>query len=506
MLVEFSYYQIDPGYTTTYMGFGANTDRDEVYTLPRQGEAQGEGSPDIDDGNYWLIEDDDDDDDWPDSEDFDGVLPQADDRDQNGILDYQEDFLVFEADPPIFSDITDMNHNMIIDELEDDYEPDYPYGIDRKGYHIIAGYDVLENLTISLGWLNERQISSERKNDTKYAHGTYQRDIPGFGTLRIQDRFDIVKDSIPDYAITLLVGALEAEETQDALDFFNAWINTATIQFIYTAVPNLTLETKYLNVFQQQNQPDDAQAVQLNPDNYDPETDPDERIDFRYPEEQVRESGDMRDYPFYPDPELVFNKANWRDRRYPDKTITQQTFIFKTKYELSLGGLPLIGSIGEDFTLTPMFKYMRVNDKDRKEEDLPVLNDKPRALDYRYYGPTHPRTEEYLRFNRNVEEIIELVRLDYQFTQRMSILGGFQFRRIINKDQYFENYLEPFEGQRVSSLYRPTQKTRIFEIQAINKGEWLGFSVVVLLGFRHRRDLMAHVSADTWFVRALMGF
>ena len=101
--------------------------------------------------------------DWPDDIDFDGVLPQADDRDQNGILDYEEDFLIFEADPPIFQDLVDLNNNGVIDSLEDDYEPQYEYGIDREGYHVAASYDLLDNLTLKVGWLNESEISSRRQ-------------------------------------------------------------------------------------------------------------------------------------------------------------------------------------------------------------------------------------------------------------------------------------------------------------------------------------------------------
>ncbi|RKY03509.1 hypothetical protein DRP77_05970, partial [Candidatus Poribacteria bacterium] len=499
ILAEASFYHIDPGYTTTYFGLGANTDRDEVYRLPRSGEAPGETAPPIDEGNYWLIEDDDDNDDWPDSEDYDGVLPRADDRDMNGILDYQEDFLIFEADPPIFSDIVDLNHNRVIDTLEDDYEPDYPYGIDRKGFHITINWDILENLTLKLGWLNEKQVSSARKNDTKYLHIIYQRDIPDFGTILFQNRLEFVRDSIPDYTITLRPGEIEPSEVTDALDFYNARVNTTTLQFMYTAIPNLTLETKLLLVFQKQYEPSDEEAIRLD----DPETEEiDERIDFRYPEQQIRASGEMREYPFYPDPELLFNKANWKDRRYPDRSIRQNTWIFKTKYEIPLGNLPILERLGEELTLTPMFKYIYTKNWDRKPEEMyqPPGSEKIYALNYRLYGPTHPMTEEYLRYNQDSREIVELIRLDYQFTQRMTIIGGFQFRRFINKDKYFENYLDIFrkaqgEALRVSELYRPTMKTRTLVIQALNRGEWMGFNVVILLEFRHRTDLKTHVSS-----------
>ena len=120
LYLEGVYYHIDPGYTTTYLNFGSNSDRDQPYSLPRTPESQSEQDP-WDETNYALIEDDDDDDDWPDDIDFDGVLPRADDRDQNGVLDFQEDFLIFDADPPVFTDLVDLNNNGTIDSLEDDF-------------------------------------------------------------------------------------------------------------------------------------------------------------------------------------------------------------------------------------------------------------------------------------------------------------------------------------------------------------------------------------------------
>ena len=264
LFLEETFYHIDPGYTTTYRNWGANSDRDQTYSLPRTPESSSEVDP-FDEIDYQLIEDDDDDDDWPDDIDFDGVLPRADDRDQNGILDFQEDFLIFEADPPVFTDLVDLNNNGTIDSLEDDFEPQYEYGIDREGYHLVASYDVLDNLTLKVGWLNESEVSSRRKNDSKYFHVTYQRDIPDFGTILFQNRLVRVQDDIPDYTITLRVGELEPVQISDELDFYNSRVNTTALQFLYTAIPNLTLEAKFLVALQNQFQPDDENAHRIRP-------------------------------------------------------------------------------------------------------------------------------------------------------------------------------------------------------------------------------------------------
>ena len=504
-------YHIDPGYTTNYLNFGANPTRDQPYTLP-PAPFSNMFVP-WDDVHYTLVEDDDDDDDWPDDIDFDNVLPRADDRDQNGVLDYQEDFLIFEADPPVFTDLIDLNNNGTIDSLEDDFEPQYEYGIDREGYHLKAEYDLLDNLSLLVGWLNENEVSSRRKNDSRYLHVTYQRDIPDFGTILFQNRFVRVRDDIPDYTITLRVGELEAEQTEDELDYYNARVNTTTLQFLYTAVPNLTLESKILVVLQKQFELDEEDAIFLDVE-YDEGTElfePDERVDFLVPEEQVRESGDRRDFPFYPDhginaldptdTGLIYDVDNWKQRRYPERNIRSQQVILKAKYEIPLGDLPYVDRIGEDLTLTPMVKYIWDRAFDRTAEEIGEV------LNSRHFVPTDDEPIEYLRFNRRSREDVLGVRLDYQFTPKVNVLGGFQYRKFTNRDKNFKKYLEVFgPDEDIPSIFRPNLRTRIFEVQVINRGEWLGFNIVILAGYRRTNILLKNQTSNTTFVRAMMGF
>ena len=512
-------YHIDPGYTTNYLNFGAHPNRGQVYTLER-------GRRDIpledriaeelipyDETDYILIEDDDDGDDYPDDSDFDGVIPRADDRDQNGILDFQEDFLIFEADPPVFTNIIDLNNNGVVDPIEDDFEPEYEYGIDRQGYHLKAKYDLLANLTVQVGWLNESEISSRRKNNAKYIHVTYKRDIPDFGSFHFQNRFVRVQDDIPDYTIVLPVGELQPIHIKDELDFYNARVNTTTLQCLYTAVPNLTLETKLLVLMQKQFEQDEGKALFRDVE-YDPISknfEPDERVDFMVPIKQVRISGGRRDYPFYPDhginaldptdTGLIYDAANWKKRRYPERNIRNQLTILKAKYEIPLGELPYVNKIAEDLTLTPMVKYIWDRAFDRSAEEI------PKTLNPDLFLPTDDQPVEYLRFNRRSREDILGVRLDYQFTQRTKILGGFQYRKFTNRDNNFKNYLRTFSADiSVPNLYRPDLRTRIFEIQAISRGNWLGFYIVILAGHHRTTNLLRNTASNTTFVRAMMGF
>jgi hypothetical protein len=509
VFLEESFFSIDPGWNTTYPGWGANTDRDETYTIPRTTEAT-DGSP-WDDEDYTLVEDDDDDDDFPDDDDFDGVLPRADDRDLNGILDYQEDFLIFEADPPIFEQTDDLNNNRVLDNLEDDYDPDYKYGADVSGYHIAGSYDVLANMTMKLGWLNQNEISSARRADTKYLQLSYERDIPNFGTLLFQNRLVKVKDNIIDYAITLRIFETEASEVRDELDFYDAWYNTSTVQLMYTGIPRLKLITKYLFSFENHNEPADEDKIR--PD--DPLTDGvDEAIDFMLMDEQLRERRDRREYPFNGmDPVLAFDQSNWIPRRYRDTSVKFNTFIFKSSYEIPIGKLPVVRWLGEDITITPMIKWIYEKNWDRDWHDA---EGKP-VLDPTKIAPSDYESEEYLRFNQNTRETVGLIRLDYAFTPSLNILGGFQYRKLTNKDDgYKDEFLAPWgEAARTPIRWRNDNKTRIWALQAINQGEWLGFNIRILVGFARRENLPvtlptgeirpASTSTET-YVRAMMGF
>ena len=516
LLLEGTLYHIDPGYTTTYYNWGANDARDATYSLERTPESGAEIAP-FDEINYALIEDDDDDDDWPDSIDFDGVLPQADDRDQNGILDYQEDFLIFEADPPVFEDLVDLNNNGVVDSLEDDFEPQYEYGINREGYHVEASYDLLDNMTLKLGWLNEGEVSSVRKNDSKYAHLTFQRDVPDFGTVLFQNRFVRVDDDIPDYSITLRPGELDATQESDFLDFFKTRVNVTSLQFLYSAIPNLTLETKFLLDWRKQLGLDEENAVALDFAQDDPALEKDDRVDFMVPDEQVRADGDRKSYPFYPDhglyaldPEdvgLIYDQENWIPRRFQEKTVRNQITIIRAKYEIPLGDLPGVDRIGEDLTLTPMAKYIWTRSFDHTTDD--IQNQRYiDPLDPTKFVPDDPEVIEYLRFNKRSREDVLGIRLDYQFTQRMNVLGGFQYRKYTNRDQNIKHYLSTpaFAEADIPILFRPDLRTRIFEVQSISRGEWQGFNIVILAGFRRTTILLENTTSNTTFVRAMMGF
>ena len=62
-------------------------------------------------------------------DDPDGVVASKDDRNRNGIPDYQEDFLLFASDPPVFEMGNDLNNNGLPDYEDDDILPDFGHSV-----------------------------------------------------------------------------------------------------------------------------------------------------------------------------------------------------------------------------------------------------------------------------------------------------------------------------------------------------------------------------------------
>jgi hypothetical protein len=372
-------------------------------------------------------------------------------------------------------------------------------------------------MTMKLGWLKQNEVSSARDADSKYFQLNYERDIPQFGTLLFQNRLVRVKDDIIDYAITLRVGETDPSEVRDELDFYDAMYNTSTVQLMYTGVPGLKLIGKYLLSFEKHYEPDDEDKLRVDK----PETEGiDESIDFMLMDEQLRERRDRREYAFNGmDPVLAFDQANWIPRKYKDSTVKFNTFIFKTSYEIPIGKLPVIRWLGEDMTLTPMYKFVF----EKNWDGIPWRDeDEKLRLDPTKISPTDYESEEYLRFNQDTTESIWLLRLDYAFTPSLNILGGFQYRKLVNRnDGYKQDFLAPWgEDVRTPIRWRADDRKRIWALQAINQGEWLGFNIRILVGFQRTEILPvelptlpnkeakkrpASTSTET-YVRAMMGF
>jgi hypothetical protein len=226
---------------------------------------------------YQLVEDNDDHDEFPENGrskyqyytnqtlqgDPDGVIPLAYDKDKNGLWDYEEDFLSYEADPPESKILFDRNNNGAPDEIENDAYPDYPYvpsyylpneryyrynDIDDKweykyadsltqkglaGYHLYTRYEIISNLLLTVGGVfdksqektfqfiyNDRgkeagEVYDVEKATSLYLLAHYKKGLAIDQSLTIDNFFRKVQDNIPNHTQGFYLNP-----SNGAVDFF----------------------------------------------------------------------------------------------------------------------------------------------------------------------------------------------------------------------------------------------------------------------------------------------
>ena len=155
-----------------------------------------------------LVEDNDDGDSRPDGSDIDGVYLGQDvdrdgypdtNRDGDPLPDYVEPFLMFDVEPSEFFYGLDRNNNDEPDFREDDWEPDYPYNRDERGYHLFGQLDFSRHWSLAIGHYQAEEIAGAGSAATDYALLTYQREgVDRFRTLFFENNLRRVKDDIPD--------------------------------------------------------------------------------------------------------------------------------------------------------------------------------------------------------------------------------------------------------------------------------------------------------------------
>ena len=125
-------------------------------------------------------------------------------RNLNDLLDYEEPFLAFHADPDAYVYGLDRNHNDEPDRREDDIDPDYPYDFDQKGFHIFGQINLTPHWGLASGHFSIRELAGAGRNRATYLLMTYRRENPISGQrLNIQNHFRRVKDNIPDEYLVL---------------------------------------------------------------------------------------------------------------------------------------------------------------------------------------------------------------------------------------------------------------------------------------------------------------
>jgi hypothetical protein len=134
------------------------------------------------------------------------------------------------VDRPEFLFGVDMNNNGWIDRFENDELPDYPYKKDHRGYNIYFGTHLSPEIRITLGALREDLISSDQKNQSRYALFTLDHDMATWGHWRLFNMLKSVEDDIPDDLLQWLPNANirtgESTKIEDPLIGRDTWINS----------------------------------------------------------------------------------------------------------------------------------------------------------------------------------------------------------------------------------------------------------------------------------------
>ncbi len=139
--------------------------------------------------------------------DGDGTFPGQDenndgivdtDRNFNGIPDYEETFMMYEAEPNEYIYGLDRNHNDDPDRREDDWEADYPYDADQRGFHLFGQVDLNRRWSLGMGRYAVKEVAGGGRNRSTYALLTYQRDTVARRRIFFENHFRRVEDDIPD--------------------------------------------------------------------------------------------------------------------------------------------------------------------------------------------------------------------------------------------------------------------------------------------------------------------
>ena len=168
-----------------------------------------------------------------------------DDRNGNGIPDFEEPFLLFYSDPQEFVYGPDLNNNGVIDPRENDAKPDYPYDRDRRGRHFLVSLRPLPGLELGAGNYRLQTIVAGGRALSTYLRAAYRYADPRRYELRLHHDSKRVRDNISD---PVYVFDPERNLTPidppdpDPLLQRNSWVHTSFAGVRYTRFTPLNLE------------------------------------------------------------------------------------------------------------------------------------------------------------------------------------------------------------------------------------------------------------------------
>ena len=198
-----------------------------------------------------FVDDNDNDDPYRDARE--ATVPFAgsdkDDRDRDGVKDWDDDFLMFFADPPSFvlglsRESIDFNNNGTPDNLEDDRLPNYRLDYDEgtNGFHTYAVMNApaLEGLRVIPGYYEKNALLNGTNARGFYNILSYEpKRIRDFGTVRARHTLRRSKDQIPDNFIQ------RGREVVDDLRLSDYLGHILTFIVNYDQIKNLTIAAKF---------------------------------------------------------------------------------------------------------------------------------------------------------------------------------------------------------------------------------------------------------------------
>ena len=129
------------------------------------------------------------------------------DRNENFVVDWEEPFITYDAEPPEFVYGLDFNNNDVPDYRENDDRPDYPYPRDQKGQHVFLRFDKLGRFGefVSVGRYDNSQIVGPGEAKALYFRYEYAAEKRGVGALKINFDAKQVEDDIADHTFVYQV-------------------------------------------------------------------------------------------------------------------------------------------------------------------------------------------------------------------------------------------------------------------------------------------------------------
>lgn len=200
-----------------------------------------------------FVDDNDNEDRYADSREPEILLSgnTKDDVDGDRVKDWDDDFLLFFADPPRFRlglnrESIDFNNNGEPDNLEDDDKPNYRFDYDEGSYghntYFKADLPFAKGLSIIPGYYVKRLILEQKSARGFYNVLSYAPEpIPHFGTVLFRYTLRRSRDIIPDDVVIRSTG----ERIKDNLALQNYLGNIYTMIVNYQNIKNLMLTSKF---------------------------------------------------------------------------------------------------------------------------------------------------------------------------------------------------------------------------------------------------------------------